>query len=247
MREGVCFDPDRLQRLARMESWHFWFVGRHILLRRLLDRYLTSDSCTILDLGCGNGHTILELIGRGFRVIGLDRHAQGLLSLRRAMVPAPLLQSDAGRLPFSAGSLDAVVLLDVLEHVEEGTVLAEIHRVLKSGGRLLLSVPAMNWLWSHRDRAAGHRRRYTRSTLVSVLKSEEFLVRDVRYYQCLIFPLFLLSRGLGGNSALLSEREERPWPWLNWCLSRLNGLEAHLSDHIPWPWGSSLLAVAEKP
>lgn len=79
-------------------------------------------------------------------------------------------------------SMDSVVLVNVLEHVEEdGHALAEIRRALRPGGCLLLFVPALSWLMSDLDRLHGHFRRYHRRPLVAALSAAGFEIVRSRY------------------------------------------------------------------
>ena len=241
----VAFPRERLSRLAALERWHFWFIGRRILVRRLLDRYC-DKSGRILDVGCGTGLMVESLLEWGRDVVGLDLRPEGLQRTRRAFPRAGMVQAEATELPFAGESFRVVMLLDVLEHVDDHRLLEEVHRVLEPGGVAIITVPAMPWLWSYRDEAAGHRRRYTSRQLASLAADRRLEVRDMRYYQCLLFPLIVITRLLGRWDPTAREREERPQPRLNGLLTRINLFEVKLGDVIAWPWGSSLVAVCQK-
>lgn len=243
---GPTYRRERLTRLSELERWHFWFVGRRALVDRLLDRHLAADAPLCLDLGCGTGLMVEVLTRKGLLVVGADRRPEGLMATRRALPQAWLVQTEATQLPIRDGVFDAVMLLDVLEHVDDRSVLCEVHRVLKPGGLLLLTVPAMPWLWSYRDEAAGHLRRYRRQDLRRLLASIQFRVEDVRYYQCLFLPLAALVRLGGRTRPQVREWEERPTPVLNRLMAEVNRLEAILSDTVRWPWGSSLAVACTK-
>jgi SAM-dependent methyltransferase len=68
---------ERLLRLAEMEGRHFWFVGRRVLVDGLLGKYLNRGS-RVLNLGCGTGKMVEALMGRGYRVVGLEPPRDGL-------------------------------------------------------------------------------------------------------------------------------------------------------------------------
>ena len=240
------FSRERLARLAEIEQWHFWFVGRRALIDRLLARYLPPAGQSLLDVGCGTGRMLEILAGRGYRVAGVDQRPEGLAVVRQALPEAQLEQASAAALPLPPAAFDGVLLLDVLEHVVPGPVLAEIHRVLKPGGYAIITVPAMPWLWSYRDEAAGHRCRYTRRGLQETLKRGLFEVETIQYYQCLLFPVVVLARLLGRTGPVTRDQEERPLPMLNAIMTRINLLEVRLGKRVRWPWGSSLAAVCRK-
>jgi SAM-dependent methyltransferase len=241
----ACFSPQRLARIGELDAWHFWFVGRAALVDGLLAAYL-GEPGVVLDLGCGNGGLLSVLARRGHRAIGVDLLGEGLVQARRREPDAWLARAEAGRLPFADGVLDAVLALDVLEHVDDRRVLAEIRRVLRPGGALIAAAPAAPWLWSYRDEDAGHRRRYSRSQLVRLLSHAGFQREELRYYQSLLFPLVVATRLLGRRGPTLRDLEERPRRRLNTILGRITSLELALSRRVRLPWGLSLVTVARK-
>ncbi len=240
------FGADRLARIAAMEGRHFWFLGRQAIIDQMWSKHL-SGCRDVLDIGCGTGHMSQWLATRGHRVVSLDMRPEGLLALRAARPDACPVQAEAPHLPFAADSFDVVALLDVLEHVDDRALLRRAAGLLRPAGWLILTVPALPVLWSYRDRAAGHRRRYMCADLRRLIAEENYLLREVRYYQCLLLPIVLASRFLGRRGPTLRDLEERPLPVLNAILASINRFEARLSDYIVWPWGSSLVAVCQKP
>jgi SAM-dependent methyltransferase len=243
---AIPFSEESLSRLAAMEGWHFWFVGR----RKLLDRLLVSSSLSatdlVLDVGCGTGRTLQSLRARGHRVVGLDLRREGLSAARRSCRDCVLVQADAIRIPFAPDSFDAVLLLDVVEHVDDHALLSEVSRVLRPRGVAIVAVPALPWLWSYRDEAAGHLRRYTKAQLTSAVEAAHLRVREMRYYQFFLFPFIAATRLLGRRSPRMRDSEERLHPSVNAILAAVNRAEARLSDVFQWPWGSSLAAICQK-
>ena len=240
------FGVDRLSRLSQIERQHFWFVGRRALINRPLTNHLEDNHQLILDLGCGTGLMVEILMSQGYNVVGLDLRPEGLYATRQALPRSWLLQAEAIRLPLKENVFDTVMLLDVLEHVDDQALLAEVQRILRPGGLVVITVPAMPWLWSYRDDAAGHLRRYTRQQLSRTLTNARLQVQETRYYQCLLFPHFVVTRLLGRRGPGLCDLEERPLPFFNAVMTWINRLEAKLSSMICWPGGSSIVAVCRK-
>ena len=241
------FSAERLARLAEIERWHFWFAGRRALLEWVWKQYRGATGGLVLDLGCGTG-AWLEVLRRDSQtLLGIDLLSEGLQKVRSAAPGSWLVQAEATQLPLPKALLGHVLMLDVLEHVDDRQALAEVHRVLSPQGRVILMVPAIAWLWSYRDVAAGHLRRYSRGQIMRVCREAGFSIELVRRYQFLLLPLIILTRLLGRRGPRLRDLEEAPHPALNAILRWANVLEAKLSRYISWPWGSSILVVCTKP
>src|SRR5216684_2051919 len=96
----------------------------------------------ILEIGCSAGYYSQRLVARGARVFGIDVNTPLIAEAGRTCPQASFCSADASHLPFAPHSFDAVVMLEVIEHVgEETPALDEIRRVLKPGGLLFLSTP----------------------------------------------------------------------------------------------------------
>jgi len=143
----------------------------------------------VLDVGCAHGAHALSVARRAQRVVGID---YDVTQLRTAVERARALGLDNVRLiawdithpfPFPDAVYDAALFLDVIEHLEpRRQVLAEIARVLKPGGRLLVSGPNRDTSWRRRLRAAGlfafsdpdHKIEYTREEFLAELAAGGF-------------------------------------------------------------------------
>jgi SAM-dependent methyltransferase len=244
--QAWSFTKDRLQRIAELETWHFWFVQRRVLVLRLLRKWLQGRRGVVLDVGCGTGLMLNALAREGCRAVGVEA-----LGLHRSpgdgsATSPSLIRGDATRLPFGDSRFDAVLLLDVLEHVDDGLVLAEVRRALRPTGLLLLTVPAMPWLWSYRDVAAGHLRRYAYPQLRRVLTASGFLVCRIHYFNSVMLPLAIATRLLGRKTARMRDAEERPGALGNKLMGLVLRMEVALMDRLALPWGTSLVAVCHR-
>ena len=240
------FAAERLEKLAAIESRHFWFAARRKLTGRLLRTHLDGKSMPVLDVGCGTGSTVQTLLDLGYRAVGVDLRPEGLRAVRARIQDAELVQADVTRLPLASGAFGGALLLDVLEHVDDGALLAEVRRVTAARSTLIAAVPAMPWLWSYRDKDAGHLRRYTRDSFTTALQSAGFEIREMHYYQCLLFPLAVASRLIGRTGPRLRDLEESADGPLNEILKRVNLAEVRLGERIRWPWGLSLIAACRR-
>ncbi|MHB0977123.1 MAG: methyltransferase domain-containing protein [Candidatus Aquicultorales bacterium] len=238
------FTAERLAAVSRMERGHFWFEGRRRLVDRLLAEYVPAGSL-VADIGCGTGSMVDLLNNRGYKALGMDLRPEGLRAAGERGSDR-LVQADVAKLPCADSSLDAVLALDVLEHVEdEAAVLSEVRRVLKPGGVFLLTVPAIPSLWSPRDIAAGHLRRYSRAHLGRLLSDAEFNLVDRGFYQRPLLPLVVLSRAIARISPKAIEKEERPGPTLSLILTVIAKADGGFGRLKRFP-GSSLYAVCRR-
>jgi SAM-dependent methyltransferase len=151
-------------------------------------------------------------------------------------------------MPFEADAFDMAASLDVIEHLEDDLqALRELRRVVAPGGKLLITVPAYQWLWSGHDEINHHHRRYTRRSLQLVGEQAGWQQVRTTYFNSLLLPAAILLRVLDRFSRKTTESSLDLWvppAPLNWLLERPLGLEAALigrGGRIPA--GLSLLAV----
>jgi SAM-dependent methyltransferase len=152
------------------------------VLRRLevvdLDLLGVRPGARVLDVGCGVGRLLLRLQRRGCETVGVDILRRDLLSAQRHLMNAALVQADGGRLPFAGASFDFVACTETLEHAADAALmLRELARVLRPGGRLVVSVPdtlpelvAGRFYALYHDDPFGHRRVYTRGRIARAVE-----------------------------------------------------------------------------
>jgi methionine biosynthesis protein MetW len=118
-------------------------------LRELYERHIPPDS-DCLDFGCGDGRTSgLWLSGHARSYVGLDVSANAVELAQEAGLDARVLE-DGSHVPFDDRSFDAIVCIEVLEHVfEPQVVCSELLRVLRPGGTLIITVPNVAY-WRRR-------------------------------------------------------------------------------------------------
>ncbi len=235
--------------MERVQREHFWFRARAEIVLDLLGRELRPGD-QVLDAGCGTG-LLLERLPPGHALAGLDcsEYALALAARRLAGREADLRHGKLpGECPFESASLDLVLLTDVLEHIEDDLgALRELRRVIRPGGRLLLTVPALPFLWSAHDESHGHHRRYRRRGLNLMLEAAGFLPRRVCYFNFLLFAPVLTVRVFKRLAGRRDSDMEVPAPFLNELFYRVFAAERGWLRNRGFPWGISLIALAEKP
>ena len=239
-----------LEATSRAERDHFWFRG----FRRFVEPFVTAAVAhvadpRILDCGCGTGNN-LALLRRHGRAVGIDLTWTGL-GFAHDRGERTIAQASAARLPFGDGVFDAVTSFDViyaLEEPVEAAAIAEMHRVLRRGGHLVVNVAAMEMLKGDHSVLAGELRRYSKPSLRDRLERAGFHVRRMTYTNATILPLLLgvrLAQRISGHQESQEEISVPAAP-VNAALSALLALEAAALRVVDMPFGSSLLALARK-
>lgn len=151
----------------------------------------------VLDMGCGSGGMTAELLRRGCDVVSQDV-SEAMVSMCRRYLEREGLPSGGVRLAGvddirETAEFDAIVSLDVIEHIEDDRrALAIMRRAIKDTGRLVLSVPALSRLYGPKDEQIGHFRRYDRAPLVALIEESGFTVDSVRYWNVIgVLPVWL--------------------------------------------------------
>ena len=247
------FDPHYFPTLAAVERDHYWFATRREVVRDVLrDAVPDLARRALFDVGCGSGGLLAFLGESGVPLAGACDVYPESLALVRQRVAAPLVLVDEGRFPPLAAGHSLLSLFDVLEHIDDdlGT-LRHLIEVLDPGGVLVLTVPAHPMLFDEMDEIAHHRRRYRRSELRQKLEAAGFRVLRLAHFMAPLVPLVALrwlARVLPGRTSLERRKLElRVIPVVNGLLRALLRLERPLVRAGLLPFGSSLIAVAEKP
>jgi SAM-dependent methyltransferase len=233
------------QQMAELDDRHWWYCGRRRIIAELIRREteLPNDA-RILEIGCGTGHNLAMLSGFG-HVDGLelDEEARALSEKRlgRKVMSSPL--PELAEVPDRRYHL--IGAFDVIEHIDDDrAALASIAAKLRPAGKLVMTVPAHQWMWSAHDIVNHHKRRYSKRALKALIESSPLKLERIGYFNSLLFPLAIAERAA---SRLLGKQDADvtlpPAP-LNWALQTVFASERYLVGRLPLPPGLSLFAVA---
>jgi SAM-dependent methyltransferase len=248
------YDDIAFQKLFTVEEKHFWFRTRNILIGALATRAIQGiESPRILEIGCGTGNVLgaLDRARADGVLIGLDFKAEGLAYARKRS-SLPLVQADASFPPFSV-QFDLIGMFDILEHIrDDSAALESASRLIRPGGKLLLTVPAHMRLWSYADIVAQHCRRYEISELRERLASTGFEIEFVGPFMMMLYPVLrmwrLLNRAGAETDVERFERDLTIVPIVNQIAAWGLGAEARwVANGHRLPFGASLVAVGVKP
>jgi SAM-dependent methyltransferase len=179
----ACFD---------VEDSSFWFQHRNVCILEALRQYPPPGP--LFDIGGGNGFVAKAMQDAGFEVVLVEPGAAGAMNARRRGIQHVVLATleDAGFLP---ESLPAIGLFDVVEHIEDDhKFLQTIHVHLASQGRIYLTVPAYQALWSEADVVAGHHRRYSKRALRELIERSGLQVEFATGFFQFLPPAILAMR-----------------------------------------------------
>jgi 2-polyprenyl-3-methyl-5-hydroxy-6-metoxy-1,4-benzoquinol methylase len=237
-------DAEYAAAYARLYREHWWWRVREDILLRKIRHILGSHTpgARILDVGCG--------AGLFFDALGRLGHVEGIESDRLSVEQAGHWRS---RIHFGElddtfepdSSFDLILLLDVVEHVDRpGRLLRRAARLLGPNGRIVVTVPAFNWLWTSHDELNHHVVRYTASQVRDLMNDAGLTATETSYlFQSLVLPK-LLVRAKEALTAPAARVPRVPPRAVNIALRAWYRSEYRLAGGLPF--GSSVLAIAQR-
>ncbi len=247
-------DRSAYDRWFELEDRHFWRIAKRELILELVERWkpepVGGEPLKLLDIG-GACTLLTRELGR-FGDITLVEHdektarfAEETLGLRVHHGSLP------DRLPVK-GPFDVVTLIDVLEHIDDDITAARaVLDIMRPGGLLVASVPAVPLLWGEHDISVHHRRRYMARTLRPVLDAAGFKIERLTYHTSLLFPAVFAQRMYSRLRKGIKEHAEYPVTVPPAIINRpfysIMNLERRLMRRFDMPIGSSLVAICRRP
>jgi len=255
---GWSEELTRFHENAAPEGTHPIDVASRRRARGALKRYVraSTDEVVLLEAGCSSGFLLYELAADwpSSLVIGSDFIRGPLERLAERLPTVPLLRFDLRACPLSSGSIDGVVLLNVLEHIEDdGAAVSHVARVLKPGGVAVIEVPAGPQLFDVYDKYLQHFRRYRLAELCRLVERTGLQVIEKSHLGFLIYPAFAIvkrrnRRWLNAPQDVQREvvarqiRTSGHGPMLRWTTA----VEERLAGRMRYPFGIRCVIVATK-
>jgi SAM-dependent methyltransferase len=191
--EGWSDDLTALHEEAAGATHPIDVASRNDALAQIKTHVRNPESAAILEIGCSSGFMI-KAITRAFpsaSIVGADVVREPLFELAKQMPNVPLLRFDVVKCPLLDNSFDAVVLLNVLEHIQDDSAaLAQVFRILKPGGIAIIEVPAGPHLFDAYDKALKHFRRYRISELAQKMLDAGFKIQRKSHLGFFVYPAF---------------------------------------------------------
>ena len=226
--DAQTFWLENLKRADRYNNWIFEQIKPHL-----------GDK--VLEVGCGNGNFTEFLAQHCAEVIAIDINQEYIKIAKQrleAQSGVTILQGDVTKTQLQ-NNFNAIVMLDVLEHIENDVeILKKLNTLLKPGGKLIIKVPALNYIYGEMDRVIGHYRRYNKKTLINTFKQANLTQPSVWYFNVAGIPGWWL------NSKVL-KRTNPPSGQVS-LFNKVVPILSTVENIVKLPVGLSLFAIASK-
>ncbi len=235
---------------------HYMSVASREQAVSSLERWIEVPEPVILDIGCSSGYTLRLLRRRMPRatLLGADYVRRPLEKLAVTIPDLPLLQFNVSHCPLEPDSVDAVVLLNILEHIEDdGQAVQQIYRILRPGGVAAIEVPAGPHLYDIYDQRLMHFRRYRLGDLTGLMRRAGFEVVKASHLAFVLYPAFWVAKRrnrrlnrataetqqavIDGSMRLLGHSQ---------ALHSLLAMERALGRFVSYPFGVRCIVICRK-
>lgn len=172
------------------------FRHKKRLMLKLLKKYRLDKNSKILDIGCGEGSTLLYLNDESNKLYGMDISEEAIELSKNNLMDATYFLGDITKketLPDQ--KFDLIICSEVLEHITDDAVAIEnISSLLKKGGYLIITVPHRKDYWTKTDTESGHVRRYEISEIKNKVNQSGFKKYPLQIKELIIwgYPLYNL-------------------------------------------------------
>jgi len=230
-----------------IERGHFWRnAKRQLVLELIAERFPGRRDLHLVDIGGA-----ASLIASDMQAFGRVETVEPDAAMVAVARSAQGIEVHQGNLPDGLPHMEpahVVTLLDVVEHIEDDeTALRAVKPLLTPDGVVIITVPALKWLWSDHDVALHHKRRYTKESLTQLFENCGYRIERLSYWTSLLLPLLAGSR----VASKLKPKKSGPPVYdvkvpampINAVLDGVMTAERKLLKHRDMPLGSSLFAV----
>lgn len=240
-------EKDFYKTYFELEKDNWWFRVRRNIIFGFFKEYNLGKENKILDYGCGSGFLVGQFQDKGYDAYGVDTSKEAVDFGTNKGIRS-LFQQNGINVNFTDNYFDVILAMDVIEHIEDDQLaVKELERLLKPGGYLIITVPAYQWLWGVQDEVAHHYRRYTKKSVLALVRNSGANLSVVRntYFNTFLFGPVAVVRLLSRMFSLKSRESDFDLSSssLNKILYGIFNLEAKLLKVTNFPFGVSILLV----
>lgn len=228
-----------------LEKRHWWFAGKRKIIYSMISK-MSFPQGLILDFGCGTGGLLEELSSK-YQAVGMDISPEAIgFARKRGLKNVEIIEKNWQL----ERKYSLIVASDVMEHIEDDVfAFNKLWDALLPGGKLLITVPAFQFLWSKHDVVLHHYRRYDRDLLEEHSRLAGFCWSYISYYNFFLFPpafIVRLLQKLFSLSKIESNTVSLPPTFFNKIFYLIFQSEKYFLGKLCFPFGLSLFAIATK-
>jgi len=233
--------------MLKFEENHWWFSGRREILNSYLNRLKINKNSKIFEIGCGTGSN-LNMLSKHGNVTAMEPSDVAVYHLKKKNIEN--IQFFKGSCPedlSDSKKYDLICMFDVLEHIsgDKEAVLKSLS-MLNKNGRLFITVPAYQWLWSTHDENLMHKRRYTKDSLISLFQDVNVIEEHFTYFNTILFPFAILDRVKKNFFKRYDYEENLPNIFINYIFKKIFIFEKFLLNFFSFSFGLSIILIIKK-
>ncbi len=240
-------EPEVYLRHLKNEESHWWFKGRRKIIHSIIEKNfnIKDRKLNILDFGSRSGTNIkmLSFFGNVFAYEKNKSIADILKNKFKSSENIKIIDSFENE-----NFYDLIIAADVIEHIEDDKeIIKQLFKCLKKRGKILATVPAYQFLFSNKDKALHHYRRYTKNSLNNLFR-EKYKILKTSYFNFFLFIPISISILLMKlfNIQFIDTVEKKPNFFINGILYYLFSSESIFFKFTNFPCGISILIFCEK-
>ena len=231
------------------EESHWWFKGRREIIQSIIKKNINfkDKKINILDFGAGSG-TNINMLSKYGKVYAYEKDEKTSNFLKEKFKKNENIKIIQKPNDSNKAFFDLILAADVIEHIEDDvSIMKYLSKLLNKNGQIFITVPAFKFLFSSKDRALRHYRRYTKKKIQKLVYTD-FNITKITYYNFFLFlPISISIMFLKIlKVSFINLVEKRPNIILNSVLFRIFYCEKFLLNHLSFPFGISLLVLAKK-
>ena len=235
-------DNITFSRQIKNQEKHWWFQARKKIIEQIISDINLKKKINILDFGAGSGVNLDMLRKHGL----VDIHEQNKYARTAIKKKQIEIKNLYSTLKIKKNFYDLILMADVIEHVKQPKqLLKNLKKFLKEDGRILVTVPAYQFLFSKKDEVLGHYRRYDKKRLKNELKG--FKIENISYFNTFLCAPIVIMTLL--NKILKRDYIKKVETTPNFILNKLCYFiftaEKYFIKYFNLPFGISIYVLAK--